>query len=334
MPMPDLSALLGDDEPTAEEAGRAMAAALRRKQDLGLLATLSGGRLAPVGQALTSQAGEDQQALLQGTNARATRTQARTAADLRAMEALRKVAEDKRDFEYRQQHDTASLAQQDKNAQAQLALAGAGLGLRTHEVAMSDAERVKNDADKQESQVRELAAKVGENPAMISEKMGRVRAALTQHGDDVPGFGRVASYVPDSMVSDEGRDIRGDARELVNTLLFLQSGAGVSNQERENKYNSYGVGKGASIPAFKAGMSKLENDLAVALKAKQAGFKPETVSTYKERGGVVPSDIKPKAPVGGAAQVAVPDTDARALAWAKANPTDRRAVAILKEHGL
>lgn len=64
-------------------------------------------------------------------------------------EAARKEAEakakDERDFAYRQQHDTATLEQQAKNAEATRALAGAGLGLRKQE-----AERkTKEEADKE-----------------------------------------------------------------------------------------------------------------------------------------------------------------------------------------
>lgn len=204
-------------------------------------------------------------------------------------ETARKTAEEKakdeRDFGYRKEHDAATLKQQALHDKAMEDMARTGLGVRREE-------KTDREAARREAEVRDLAAKVGDSPAMVAEKAARLSEALSKYKDgELPGFGRATSILPDAVVSDEGRDIRSDARELVNTLLFLQSGAGVTNTERQNKYNAYGLGAGSSESAFRTGFSKLQNDLAKALQAKQAGYTPETVNTYKERGGVVPGDI-------------------------------------------
>ena len=193
--------------------------------------------------------------------------------------------------DYQRQHDAieddlkkkgieASLA----NAAATQALARASLGLRTQEHEDSQNDRVESD-------VQKLAKETGDTAVLISEKLARIKAVMAQHPKDLPGVGPVDSRVPAIALDSDAQSLQSDAREMVNTLLFLQSGAGVSNQERENKYRAYGVGEGSTEAAFRQGIAKLENDIAKALKAKQAGFRPKVVDTYKERGGVLPSDL-------------------------------------------
>lgn len=285
------------DEPTATEKGAALAAALRRKSELGLLGTLSGGRLAAPGAALSDSAAGDQNAFMHATVARTAAADRKSA---QAIAQLQHIAEQKWKMDEAARDN--DRAERQINAQLELArsgqaIAGAGLGLRAHEVSAADAQRLKAEQDKKEAEVRELAQRTGESPALIAQKGDRVEEALGKFKPgELPGFGRATSFLPDSLVSDEGRNIRSDAREMVNTLLFIQSGAGVSNAERENKYNAYGLGKGASESAFRDGFAKLRADLARALQAKQAGFTADTRATYQQRGGVGPEDVAPKTP--------------------------------------
>lgn len=281
-----------EDEPTANEAQAALAAALRRKQDIGTLGVLSGGRLASPGQALLGSSNADQQGLMHAQVARTARLDRGAQREIAGIKDLRDFAARQKEQALDNERANTGQVLQAENNRILQGLAVQGAGIRAHESAAADDQRAKAATDKAEAEVRELAAKVGESPAMVAEKAARLRGALdTAKPGELPGFGRVKSILPDAVISDDGRKVRSDAKELVNTLLFLQSGAGVSNQERENKYNAYGLGTGASEEAFRNGFSVLENDLAKALQAKQAGFTPQTVQTYKERGGVVPSDI-------------------------------------------
>lgn len=281
-----------NDEPSANEAAAALSRALRRKQELGTLGVLSGGALAGPGQALLGAAGNDGQGLMHAQVARTARLDRNAQRELANLKDLRDFAA--RTKEQATDNDRAerAIAAQLELARTGQQIALGGYGIRQHEAAAADEQRAKAATDKAEAEVRELAAKTGESPAMVAEKAARLQAALdAAKPGELPGFGRVTSVLPDAVVSDEGRKVRSDAKELVNTLLFLQSGAGVSNQERENKYNAYGLGAGASEESFRNGFKVLQNDLAKALQAKQAGFTPQTVQTYKERGGVVPADI-------------------------------------------
>lgn len=292
---PLMAYMNAEDEPTAQEQGAALAAALRRKQELGLLASLSGGRLAVPGRALMGAAGDDQQALMHAGVARTARLDRKAAQEMAGLKDLRDFAARQREQAIDNDRAERGIAAQLSQADAMRGLAFGNFAIRKSEAEAAEEQRKKAAADKAEGEVRELAAKTGDSPAMVAAKAARVREALGAHPvGELPGFGRVTSMLPDAVVSDEGRAIRSDARELVNTLLFLQSGAGVSNQERENKYNAYGLGAGSSEDAFRRGVEVLQNDLKKALEAKQAGFTPETVDTYKKRGGVVPADIAPE----------------------------------------
>lgn len=166
---------------------------------------------------------------------------------------------------------------------------------RNHDATTREAARIsagRADSKDIEGDVQKLAKETGDTAPLIAEKLARVKSVMAKHPDDIPGVGPLDSRTPAIALSPDAQSVQSDARELVNTLLFLQSGAGVSNQERENKYRAYGVGEGGTEEAFRQGMSKLENDIAAALKSKQAGFRPGVVKTYTDRGGTSPDRIK------------------------------------------
>lgn len=144
-----------------------------------------------------------------------------------------------------------------------------------------------------EKDVQKLAKEIGENPSLIAAKLERINATLSKTPKgDLEGFGTLGSFKPEQMLSDEAQRLRADAKELVNVLLFIQSGAGVSNQERENKYRAYGIAKGQTEAAFRQGIESLQNDLANAVKAKSAGFRPGVVEKYRQRGGVGEAELR------------------------------------------
>lgn len=325
---PLLAYMNADDEPTANEQAAAMAAALRRRKDIGLLASLSGGRLAGPGAAFLGDAKDGEQALMHAQVARTARLDRQAEKQQAALRWMAEQASKAKENAVDNQRAERAIDAQLANAAAMRAMAGASFGLRQHEVGAADRQRELDAQHKAEEQVRQLGAVVGDSPRLVAEKAARLAAALNQYKPgELPGFGTFKSYAPDSMVSDEGRGIRSDARELVNTLLFLQSGAGVSNQERENKYNAYGIGKGSSEQSFREGFARLRSDLAAALATKQAAFPREAVKTFKERGGVVPEDINPPPKLS-------PEDEA-ALRWAQdpKNANDPRAQAILQTMG-
>lgn len=139
-----------EDEPTANEQAAAISAALRRKQDLGTLGVLSGGRLAAPGQALLSAAGNDGQGLMHAQVARTARLDRKSAQEIAGMKDLRdftaRAAEQKTDNERAER----ALLVSDKNADASRGIAAGMAALAQSNAASSQ----KNHAAQEQSDLR------------------------------------------------------------------------------------------------------------------------------------------------------------------------------------
>ena len=216
--------------------------------------------------------------------------QVETEAELKRAQEAQRAGESNRDYEARMAALRQSADQFDRKLSQDKALGYAAINARNNE-----------SGRQMEADVQKLSKEIGDNPALVTEKINRINSILNdpRFKDDLPGIGPLDSQRPDMLTSPEGLQLASDAKELVNVLLFMQSGAGVSNQERENKYRAYGLGRGSSETAFRQGMAKLPSDLAAAVKSKQAGFRPEVVAKFKERGGATADQMtgaQPAAP--------------------------------------
>lgn len=299
--MDDIAALLqGLQDPTAEEKQAALARALSRQRAVGNLGLLTGDRvLAGFGQAQVAQAGQGEAGLMraqdQASDNRRQTLQMALAAQAKAAAEKRQAEQDAaaaREREIDNARADRGQAVGMANAAATRALAQATLGLGQRRFAEEVGQHDKADANRLEAEVRELAKVVGDNPAQIRERLARL-APVVEGGGDVPGIGPLDSRLPNFASSDKAVATQADARGLVDILLNLQSGSGVSNEERENKYRQYGVAPGSTEAQFRAGMKSLKNDVGAALKVKQAGFSPDVIDLYKRRGGVTPDDFGP-----------------------------------------
>lgn len=112
-----------DDEPTAQEAGAALAKALRRKQDLGILASISGGKLAAPGAALMSAAGHDQQQFMHAGVARTARLDRRSDKEATALERLKSFTAQQAEQKIDNERAERALTVSDKNADASRGIA-------------------------------------------------------------------------------------------------------------------------------------------------------------------------------------------------------------------
>jgi len=281
--------------PSDTEKQQALIAAIGKQRAAAQLGLLTGDRvLGGFGHAMLGDA-QKQEETAQRDEA------AGSAAGARAL-AMALAAQEKAKADKRAEETAAALAAERKvdNDRADrgqaiqggmLALALKSMGLRNDEFSHKQEQDTKADADRAEAQARELSQRIGGSPTAITERLARIQGVLNKGGKDIPGIGPVDSRMPSMLQSDEAQGLQADARELVNVLLNLQSGAGVSNQERENKYRNYGIAAGSTEAQFRNGMAALRNDLAKELRAKQAGFRPEVVQTYKQRGGIIPEDI-------------------------------------------
>ncbi len=132
-----------DDEPNANEAAAALAAALRRKQDLGTLGVLSGGRLAAPGQALLGAAGNDQQGLMHAQVARTARLDRKSTAEIAAAQHLRELADKQKEQVIDNTRADRGQALQAENNRIMQQLAVQGAGQRTQDSANTEAARTR-----------------------------------------------------------------------------------------------------------------------------------------------------------------------------------------------
>ena len=138
-----------------------------------------------------------------------------------------------------------------------------------------------------ERDVQELAKRTGTAPARMLQGLANLKEMIAKYGEgDLPGIGRFDSLKPDFMQSSDALALQSQSRSLVDELLKKQSGAGVSDKERANTYALYGIGA-TDERQFRTGFARLEKDIAAELAAEQAGFRPEVVKKYGDRGGTV-----------------------------------------------
>lgn len=135
--------------------------------------------------------------------------------------------------------------------------------------------------------------------------------------EDVSGFGPVAGRVPNMLMTDEGVANRQAAARLMAAIIQATSGQAASEKEVERLLEANGMGRTATTPMLREGISKLDAQYQNLLKQREAKYHPQVVETYRERGGFT-------------SQSAASPEDQQAKAWAEANPNDPRAAQIME----
>lgn len=173
------------------------------------------------------------------------------------------------------------------NAAATRGLAGASLGLRRDE-----AERSKEDKDQAGAQ--HLAGKASETNAAL-KGLDDIDAVIAKNPADIPGIGRAKSMLPDfvkpMVLSNEGQDVRNNARDVLGIVLHKRSGAAVSPAELSRCEQMYGLN--GDETQFIDGMKRLRRDFSEELRAEQAGVSPGAKRKFQEGGGTLAPAVKP-----------------------------------------
>lgn len=218
-------------------------------------------------------------------------------------------------------------------------------GRRTREDSKADRAALQQDkldqkAEQQnEKSIQELAKRLGD-PQPLVAAMNNIESTLGFKIDDyddtngsvngkkvdlpgvsLPGVGRVSFYNRDA------RELNTAASKVFNLELRDRSGAAVTVPELERLKTEFASGKFNSEPELIKALKSYKTILAAHLKNTEAGFKPDLVEKYRERGGVTSQDMS------GRKAQPTPE-DQQAVAWAKANPNDPRAKDILAANGL
>jgi hypothetical protein len=132
-------------------------------------------------------------------------------------------------------------------------------------------------------------------------------------GVNVPGLGRISAY------SSKAKQLDAALQKAYNVTLKERSGAAVVNAEFDRFQKEFSEGKLNTEAEKLFALKRFKNALKMEWTNREAGFKPEDVETYGQRGGVT-TGLSAK--------------DREAINWARQNPSSPEAQQILQHHGM
>lgn len=336
---PLLDFMNANDDPSAAEAQAALARALRRKQDLGTLGVLSGGKLAVPGQSLLGSARSDEDALMHAGVSRTARLDRQNAAKVAGIKALQDLASKKAEqsrldsqFSQRLDFDKQKLAltlhrgaggkgppQLGPDGQPVKSIAERRMELKENAVALppewekidqaAPAYRTPADATAHGS-ARAAFEALKNHRAHAAEALKALKAAKSPaEADTAAGvLNQQMQNIAAKLRVAEGLNNSNEAHTAINTMLSLSNGSAVNLRNMANE-------------------GRLDAILDSAINSADVNL----TSMSKEQ-----FNLRRKAAKASAAAVptsALSPEDAKALAWAKANPGNPDALEILKLHG-
>jgi hypothetical protein len=125
------------------------------------------------------------------------------------------------------------------------------------------------------------------------------------------GLGRITAH------SEKARALNAAASRIFNTVLSDRSGAAVTNQEMERLRGEFESGRMNTEADLIRGMQDYKRAATAAMKNAEAGFSPEVLDIYRDRGGSTLRDYQ-----------AGPRTRAAPEASEPSQPKRRRATSI------
>jgi hypothetical protein len=190
-------------------------------------------------------------------------------------------------------------------------------------------ERQQKTLDDQTKELAEDVDKFGA-PAFY-QKQAEASDIISKSGDDLPGQGPIAGRLPDWMISAEGVALRQATGQMLAEYRKGITGAGMSNTERDEFGRITGLLESGDPKAYKQGVARLQRAMDARVSARAAGT-PGAADAYSKRQPWMKQALE-RSNGGGAPVPAMTPQDAAAMDWAKQNPNDPRAAAILKRLG-
>jgi hypothetical protein len=102
--------------------------------------------------------------------------------------------------------------------------------------------------------------------------------------DDIPGAG-MTGFLPDFLVSQEGKDVRQSVGALRNIILKARSGGAVTPQEAARFEEELGIGAKRTDAQLRTGLKSVLGQLNAKKKGLLAGFDDSTRNEFSNRGG-------------------------------------------------
>lgn len=145
-------------------------------------------------------------------------------------------------------------------------------------------DEIDKELAKQGVSLDDLQVKKGK---LVSSKLNK---EIDLPGVNLPGIGGVAFY------SDDARDLRDVTQSVINTIVKERAGSAVANSEMSRIETEFSRGR-FNTEAEKIQAIKRYKELMInSLKNKEAGFDPEAVKLYEERGGTTSSKFAQPVP--------------------------------------
>jgi hypothetical protein len=117
-------------------------------------------------------------------------------------------------------------------------------------------------------------------------------AKVANEEGSLAGLGWWDSRKPNFLNSADDTAVQQSIKNVLGARIKATTGATATPQEMERIASSYGLQAGASEEQARLGLRKLAADTKRALATRQARYRPEVLSTFKERGGVLASDVQ------------------------------------------
>lgn len=148
-----------------------------------------------------------------------------------------------------------------------------------------EAEKARNKGAPTMADMQKQAQDYGKDVQAISQYEGALKTLLgvARGSGDVPGTGMLDSRKPEAAKSDSDVSIEQAKEQLGSALLFVRSGAGVSDKERETTLRSYGLHPSSSEQQFRIGVKKLEQEYQGEIGKARAKYDPRAVALYESR---------------------------------------------------
>lgn len=137
--------------------------------------------------------------------------------------------------------------------------------------------------DRQTQQFSAQMDKSGIPTAMST--LAAIEAKIPPDGD-IPGYGEFEGLLPDIVVGDDADFLRQEVRNLFNTELKNRSGAAVTDQELQRLRDEFGDGSWKSEDQLREGLKRYKERLSEVIRNHIAGYRPEAIDRYSERGGL------------------------------------------------
>lgn len=103
---------------------------------------------------------------------------------------------------------------------------------------------------------------------------------------ELPGYGRLLSYIPNMALDNEGQGVRADMAQAANVLLKARSGSAVTDSEQRRFLQEVGSGGGMSEDTMRRGWANIRRTFEAKKSGILAAVPDEALGAYNERAAI------------------------------------------------